>query len=227
MKKKTVYEKLQDEAELYKRQEVIMQKLQKKHPTWSRVTLFVLSGDLAHSEKVDALFQAGEISFDEAQNAMGSFARWDWLMKQYRAGTINPVKFHENMCHWWSASDPDDTDKMSLEMFKNARAASPVIPNRGQYLSDEHESLPLTEFLTVYHGQDLYEKKIGFAWTLDLAIAKKFAAGAWARAPRPGFVLKGVVERINILAYITGRGEQEVIVQPKLVKFKQKIWSIS
>lgn len=200
------------------RQQVIIDELAKAHPTWAFVTLFVMSSDMAASERVDTAYLKGELNFDTAETLLGSYARWDWLVREMKKGVINISTFHENMCSWWSMSDPDDTNPEYLQLFKEAREVSPVIPNRGQYIGDEGKNLPPTQYLTIYRGQDDPNETIGFAWTLDLYIAEKFAKGAWARVPRHGVVITARCEYKDVLAYITGRGEQEIIIDPKLIE---------
>lgn len=194
------------------RQQEIMDKLAKAHPTWNFVTLHVMSGDMETSERVDVEYQKGALDFETALNLLGSYARWDFVVREMQKGVISIYDFHSKMCSWWSAADPDDTEDSTLRLFKDAKATN------GKYKTDEDKNLPETEFLTIYRGQDDPKDKIGFAWTLDYHVAAKFAKGAWARCPRHGVVITGLCKREDVLAYITGRGEQEIIIDPKLVQ---------
>ena len=60
------------------------------------------------------------------------------------------------------------------------------------------------------------ERQLENAWTIDRDIAEKFANGAATRqANRGGVIYQATVDRSRILGYLTGRGESEVIVDPK------------
>lgn len=67
------------------------------------------------------------------------------------------------------------------------------------------------EFIWLYRGQRA-EDPIGISWTTKRSVAKKFASGAGFRTKIDGVVYATQVRRMNCLAYITGRGEHEVIV---------------
>ena len=79
---------------------------------------------------------------------------------------------------------------------------------------DSMKDLP--EVVTVYRGEGNestpYEKSL--SWTLNLTAAYFFAA--W-RCPKTARVIQGTVHKEDILAYITDRNEEEVLVKPGTV----------
>ena len=71
----------------------------------------------------------------------------------------------------------------------------------------------------MYRGGNPFEVRKGFAWTTDPKIAQKFADGAGERIQRVnGVVVVGYVRPSVVLAFLTERGESEVIVDPRLVE---------
>jgi hypothetical protein len=80
---------------------------------------------------------------------------------------------------------------------------------------------------TVYRGQQSAEHGPGFSWTIDRARAHWFAhtrgaermallaAGTWSKGA--GVVLRGVVSKTDVLCYLSGRGEDEIIVHPSRI----------
>ena len=108
--------------------------------------------------------------------------------------------------------DPDDTDGRYLRLWKSAWVAN------GRHYIRDGRSLPRSgRLLTVYRGQ-MPEDKFGIAWTTDPKIAQVFANGAGARVPQNGTVFMAHVHRDHVYAYLTGRGESEVILDPFMLR---------
>lgn len=134
---------------------------------------------------------------------VGSYARFDYALKH-----CTPEWVFKHLPELWRGSDPDDTSSLALTTWRWARK------HVGHYLRDG-KALPRSKFLTVYRGQ-LPGEAVGIAWSLDRATADKFARGAGIRTgSMPGVVLETVVERADVLGYMTGRGEAEVIIDPR------------
>ena len=206
----------------FQHQAELTRQLADKHPEIGMPTVFIMAGDLVAAEKVDKLFQAKQMTFEAAQAVMGSYARFDWIVKQIEQGIVKPEQAYALLPEVWSSSDPDDTDPRFLKFWKKAYAA-----NDNKCIWDDNEPPLRKKVFTVYRGQDrhLYYEGglLGIAWTLDKNIAKKFARGAWARqSNRPGEVLTGGIARKDILAFICGRGESEIIADPRRVKIIRK-----
>lgn len=196
-------------ARRIERQNEIVLRLAAKQPTLNFITAFIMSGDLAAAEEVEAEFAAGKLTFEQAQVFCGSYARFDFIVRQVELGRVKPEEAYALLPEVWSGSDPDDTEPRFLEFWKAAYRW--------------HESRPFFDGKklpgmrpTLYRGQDRIAKGAGIAWSLSKTVAKRFARGAWARqSDRDGIILvaKNVPASL-VMAYITGRGEEEIIVDP-------------
>lgn len=76
-------------------------------------------------------------------------------------------------------------------------------------------SLPAT--VKVYRGAD-NKNKLGWSWTIDLDKATWFAN----RYGHKGKVYNGTCNKSDIIAYLSERGESEIIIDPKKVTIKRK-----
>ncbi len=207
------------------RQAEIAAELTAKNPTLGSLTALIMAGDLASAEYVESEFLAGRITFEQADVYLGSFARFEFIVRWVEQGKVKPEDAYALLPGLWSGSDPDDTDPRFLDFWQSAFKA-----NNNVVISDDYAfdySYPTRKVFTVYRGQDrhlYYESGVlGIAWSLDKNIARKFARGAWARqSNRPGEIITATVQKKHVLAYITGRGESEIILDPKQTKFKRK-----
>jgi hypothetical protein len=176
-------------------------------PVWTAMTI---AQDEATVVRARQAIKDGE-SPSEAVHLVGSYARFGAAVELLPKRTL-----YRDIIDLWRGSDPDDSDPTFLEVWKAAHAAK--VAKRGKYLSSylrDGKPLPSNaRTVTVYRGQDP-GAPMGIAWTTDFDTAEKFARGAATRQKnREGVVLVAHVMRSAILAYITGRGESEVIVDP-------------
>lgn len=196
-------------APIWKRQEQIAAELYRLNPNWGFIGVFVVSSDLANAEPYEREFEAGKLDFRAACQAMGSYARFDFAHRQYLVGRVSAEEFYDLLPELWRSSDMDDTKE---EYFLTWQAMKELNSNK---IIVDGLPLPHRKYLTVYHGQDRAAESIGISWTLKRDIAVKFAKGAWMRQNnRDGVVLEGLINRKNILAYLTGRNEAEIICNP-------------
>lgn len=74
----------------------------------------------------------------------------------------------------------------------------------------------MSETITIYRGVTPYNAKNvkALSWTVDKKKAEWFAR----RFGENGTVYKAEISKANVLAYFTGRGESEIIVNPKNIK---------
>lgn len=119
----------------------------------------------------------------------------------------------------WRGSDPDDTNPEFLKVWERAHQHWKDYPTRhrlqSRYMRDGSPLPGRGQTIVIYRGMDQPPAPFGIAWTTNLSIAEKFATGAATRQmDRPGVVWQALVQRKNIIAYITQRGESEVIVNP-------------
>lgn len=183
------------------RQDQIANELVEKNPKLNFITAYIMAGDYVTAESVTQAVNAKKLTPVKALTHIGSYARFEWAVKHLPWSRLRP-----KLLGLWSGSDPDDTNLEYLELFRR-RAAGEA---RG-YAFDKRPLPRGRKPLTVYRGQRA-DDPWGLSWTLDRNIAVKFAQGAGARCAVNGTVFNMQVERKHILAFITGRGEAEVIV---------------
>lgn len=185
-----------------RRQQARAQQLVNANPAISFVTAFIMAGDLLSADEMTEAVAAGRIKPADALHRIGSYARFKWAVKHLPEKALS-----RQLLTLWSGADPDDTDLSYLDLFRR-RAAKESRGYAADGLLLPHAK---TKFV-VYRGQ-LSTDPYGFSWTLDRATAVKFANGAGHRTATPnGTIFQLEVSREHILAYITGRGESEVIV---------------
>lgn len=177
------------------------------------ISAFVMASDTLSGEANLERLTKGEITFAQALLYTGSYARLDLVVNAHDRGLASRDEVLDALIEYWSGSDPDDTDERFLRLWYQAWER-----NGNRHVTDpDGRDLPSRKRLTIYRGQDL-DAPLGIAWSLSQRIAQKFAMGAATRqANRDGVILKGTVERIDVLAFLTDRGEQEVIVDPDTV----------
>lgn len=94
---------------------------------------------------------------------------------------------------------------------------------RGVTMMDDDEKTALDampDILTVYRG---YTYELGWSWTLDAHKARWFAVRFAGQDGVPAAkVAKGKVHKELIVAYLTGRGEEEIVVNPDYVHIERE-----
>jgi len=84
--------------------------------------------------------------------------------------------------------------------------------------TEEREHLAaLPDFINVYRGTTKDVGEHGFSWTLERARAEWFANRFASDLDTP-IAIEGVVSKYEIIAYIAGRGESEILVPPEKVE---------
>jgi hypothetical protein len=203
-----------DLAEWAERADEITSLLLKQQPDLHPITAHIIAGDLISAERATKRVAAGEDAL-KVYVTVGSYARWDWVVTMVRAGKIGAQWFADNICDLWRGADPDDTSADYLNIWKIARSQHGAVVRDGRPLPKARAD----GTIKVYRGGDPFTVRKGFAWTTDPKIARKFADGAGTRVERRnGVVITGDVRPSHVLAYITGRNEAEVIVDPAYVK---------
>lgn len=190
------------------------QVLMEKNPRLSFITAFIIAGDQASARRSLDWMRQG-LAFEHAVGLVGSYGRLGFLLDAEREGFITRDQLLDALPEYWPGSDPDDTDRRFLDLWfeafkRNGRVAV-------------GDPLPRRTLLTVYRGQ-FPEESYGIAWTLDRKVAQRFADGASLRTPTPGgVILKGRVRRSDVLAYLTERGESEVILDPRVIAWIERV----
>ncbi len=118
---------------------------------------------------------------------------------------------------WTISEAPNNDVNVSqsdvLRWFKNANKEK--LMNKEDYA----KYLNFPDSITVYRGVGSKSREDGISWTIDKKTAIWFAN----RFSSKGYVLQGVVEKDDILAFFNDRNESEIIVSPKKVKEKIKL----
>ena len=156
---------------------------------------------------------------EKASVWVGSYARMRFALLHYP----KPLLYAE-LPSLWRGADPDDSDPEFLAMWYAAWEANGREPLHDGSPLGYGDPDDMYHRLTVYRGQDpspagTRPKGNGIAWTLDKRTANKFANGAATRQhDRGGVILRGTVKRRYVLGYMTGRGEEELIINPDRVE---------
>lgn len=191
----------------------------------------VWSQDMAAGERVDAEVREGRMTFDAAVTAYGSYARIDGMLRLQEEGYTSREHLLDLWPEQWAAADPDDTDPRFLAMWKEANfywrgkaidedgaaiAIGSVSPDPATtgIIVDPGHPLPEMDPVRIYRGQP-EGAPIGISWSLRREVAEGFARGVGVRAriPNPQVLTLDVARR-DIIAYLTSRGEDEVIIDP-------------
>jgi hypothetical protein len=181
----------------FEEQSIIIDQLLAANPSLNPITAHIMANDILSAAKATELVNAGTPA-TKAYAYVGSYARWDWVVTMVKAGAIPG--------EWFAETNPE-----YLRLWNAAYVA------HGGYLRDGR-ALPRTKTIEVFRGGDPATVWKGFAWTTDPKIAQKFAMTMGGRTRVAGGVMvRGTVARSNVLAYITGRGESEVIVDPRFI----------
>lgn len=187
------------------------------------ISAIVIAGDLLSKERSERWVEQGADAVEVAR-FVGSYGRFDFIVEQWQAGRISDDWFFENLVEEWRGADPDDTNPLYLHIWEQARERWGGGP-KGKRSSYIRDGKPLPKGpLIVYRGQlaDPNET-LGIAWSLNKDIAMKFAkTGGLRGAQLGGNLLKLRVPKDRVLAYITGRGEDEVIFDPRWAGFGQR-----
>jgi hypothetical protein len=193
-------------VERAKREAEIAATLDASLPMLTRV---VMAGDLRQAQDSLQRLRAGDIDIDRAMVLTGSYGRMPLLIQAIDDSLVPIHKALDLLPEWWPSSDPDDTDPRLISLWESAFARN------GGLVTDEGHDLPRKAWLTIWRGQRTTDP-LGCAWSLDRAIAERFANGASFRtAIANPQVIEAKVPRGIILAYLTGRGEEEVIINPE------------
>lgn len=112
-------------------------------------------------------------------------------------------KFRDLLMNIWTDIEfPHQFDDLPYRLFKQAG-----------YVSDSADD-PRKDGLRVYRGVSNeshdFEYADGLSWTLDHAKARWFA-NRYTKKEDPRAVYTGIVDYADVLAYLTGRGESEIV----------------
>lgn len=169
----------------------------------------VMAGDTLSQDRADAMVDKGA-TVRTASVQVGSFSRVDWVADQYFMGLIDVEELSAWIAELWRGADPDDENPAFLWMWRDC---SEFV---GDIIIDE-KPLPEGDTLTIYRGQLTEYPPKGLSWSLSKEVAKKFAMGAAVRSFQDGFLATSTIDRKHIIAYISGRNEEELIIDPDCI----------
>jgi hypothetical protein len=173
------------------------------------LTAHILATDQVSAELMTAEVKAGRMTPEQAVSWVGSFARLEWAMRHC------PVEWViGHLPELWMCSDPDDTNPAFLALWQAAFER-----NLWRIVCDGKRFEP-GPAVRAYRGQ-LPAEPLGIAWTLDRKIAQRFARGAGVRRPIDGVIYQAEINREFVLAYLTGRGESELIIDLSLAEIER------
>jgi hypothetical protein len=190
--------------------------LRSEDPGLPSITAFVMAQDLGGAVRADILLEDGK-PWKEALWTIGSYGRCEWVKRHIKSGDVSQEEVYPLLPDLWRGSDPDDTDPWWSMMWADAWEANGRVPIL------DGGPLPERSWLEVYRGQ-IGEAALGVSWSLDEKVARRFAmtgGGRFARAG--GVVLKAEARRHSVFAYLTERGEQEVIVPPTALRHVETV----
>ena len=145
-----------------------------------------------------------------ADTGLGPFARVEFVRRLLDDRIVTLEDVLPVWVTLWRDAYPDDTDPRLWAIWDALWRLNGHVP-----LTDGEPLPEGSRRLTIFRGQEQADP-VGFAWTLDEAVALRFFAhGLQDQDPDDEpVVLSSRVGRRQVRGYITGRGEAEVIVEP-------------
>lgn len=180
------------------------------------ITALVVSGDIASAYRADFALEDGTMGWERCMHLVGSYARGEWVRRHIDSGDIDLTAV--DIVALWRDSDPDDSSDWWADTWQAVVSA-----NDGMMLTDSDVPLPVEDddTLYIYRGQ-LAGAPVGLAWSTDRFVAEKFALSGGGRSTMlGGKVLEGTCDPRDVLGWLTGRGESEVVVLPENVAYSQ------
>lgn len=136
---------------------------------------------------------------------------------KYVKDNLSLVDFSELLAYAWTTEDSVNTD-MNVSLAVAARwfrqADKKILMNETEY--EIYLSLP--DSFTVYRGVSTGRNPDGMSWTQDLEKAEWFS-----RRYGTGYVLEGLAQKKDVLAFFDRRGEKEIVISAKCIMNKKKM----
>jgi hypothetical protein len=175
----------------------------------------LLNAQLKHKREAVAEYIAeGKFSsalfMHEKPYRLTTLFRWRFGLEQ----TVPDEQFLECLREAWIASENIWQNLLLVPiLFKEARRLG------GMPLEDDEKDAlrGMPNLVTVYRGCTRKNRR-GWSWTTDLKTARFFAKRFTTKG---GMVIKALAPKIEIEAYLHGRGEAEVVINPKAIDWKK------
>lgn len=144
------------------------------------------------------------------------------LDEMFTTGTMTEGQTRRHLAWVWSNIEaPHQYGNMPLDLFRAVGFTHDIEP-KNRLRKDTHGSRPSTvipwKTATIYRGQRKGDPA-GISWTLDKDRGIWFA-NRLRREGETGQLVTGLVRRADVLGYFTGRGEDEIVVDPEQVQDK-------
>lgn len=132
--------------------------------------------------------------------------RWDALLSIMHQ--LQHKEFGELFSDVWT-----DSENIWQHERQIRRALSFRQPSFSFMMDDDEQARydALPDIVTIYRGHHRDENEAGMSWTLDRSVAEWFARRLCSAKHTPR-VVTAQTHKSNIVAYLKGRGEQEVII---------------
>jgi hypothetical protein len=186
---------------------------------------------MIHSPVMNAFVNAQLKAKKKALKKAKSKGDWDtcvWLYERpYRLNAFLDVSWHLDGPRYWDllGSVWSDTEN-SWQNREAWREAFTADAEGREMMSDEDvrcvfdlppEKGGLLPMTRIYRGYRFGDALQGFSWTLDKARARWFAERLRQDDHPSPKIASGYVAREHVIAYITGRDEQEIVTLPEHV----------
>ena len=136
-------------------------------------------------------------AFDEIMNDMAAKDYWDILSSIWQDSENISQNIHRWMDLWSS-----DLEEREAVMDEDERAALAALP----------------ETITIYRGIGHMGAEYGMSWTTSLDKAVWFAKRFSGYGDRAALLVTGKSHRDDVLAYLLGRNEHEIVIMPEDVE---------
>lgn len=177
--------------------------------------------DITQSEGFDRAAKKVEETIDKINNVVMCL---NVLRQSYYLTFLKYVKKELSMDDFslllgrsWTKEENPNGDvnvpvSLAAKWFREANKK--ILMDKEEYAV--YDALP--ESFTVYRGVTHGRNPKGMPWTRDLKKAEWFS-GRFGK----GYVLKGIAKKADVLAFFGRRNEEEIVIESKNVKNKQKI----
>lgn len=135
------------------------------------------------------------------------------------AGDLDDEEYWELLGAMWTDSENiHENEQQWMEFLSDER------PMQDRMMEEEERAAlaAMPETLTVYRGFEVEERHEGLSWTLDKAkavwFAKRLHIPDHGHTPR---VATATVQKTDVIAHFTGRGESEIVAMPEDVNVEK------
>lgn len=135
----------------------------------------------------------------------------------FELGLTDPQVFWDQFWAIWTTSENlnEDDDYITSLVEYGVGLGSPLL---GLEDSEREALEAMPDFITVYRGCGSWNE-LGWSWTTDREKARWFAKRAFG--PPERLVQRVTVHKKDVLAYLTGRNESEIVLNPQDLDYEE------